>query len=68
MMKILKAKNPTQVRFHLGRDERIILKNMKKQTNALFELTSSRKNIKKAAQLQLNVRIQVWEGQEVVFD
>jgi len=47
MMKILKAKNPTQVHFRHGRDERIILKNMKKQTNALFELTSSRKNIKK---------------------
>jgi len=46
MMKILKAKSTTQVRFRLGRDERNILKSSKQQTNALFEQMSSRRNIK----------------------
>jgi len=46
MMEKHEAKSPTQVHFRLRRDERIFLKHMKQQTNALFELTSSRENIK----------------------
>jgi len=48
MMEKHEAKNSTRVHFRLGRDERIFffLKHMKQQTNALFELTSSRENIK----------------------
>jgi len=47
MMKILKARSPTQIHFRLGRDERIFffLKALNKQTK-LFEQMSSRKNIK----------------------
>jgi len=42
--KILEAKNPTQVHFRLGCDERTFLKSSKQQTY-LNEQMSSRKNI-----------------------
>jgi len=45
MMTIHKAKNPTQVHFRLGRDERIFAK-YKTRKQILFEQLSSRRNIK----------------------
>jgi len=43
MTKIHKTKSPKQVHFRLGWDERIILKNIKQQTDILIEQISSRK-------------------------
>jgi len=45
MMYMYKVKIPTQVHIHLGRDERIFLKNRKQHTNILFEQMSSRRKI-----------------------
>lgn len=42
MMTILKAKSPTPVHFHLGRDERIFLKSEKQQTNIIWTKSSGR--------------------------
>ena len=44
MMKIPNARSPSQIRFRLGRDERIFWKALNKQMK-LFEQMSSRKNI-----------------------